>query len=514
MTAAVGSAAGGGTEALLQTVAGKASSSGHRDLGKPTGDAKSDADETSRSSSRGEIDASDAQVDKAAKTSKRKNGKSKADDDDSSFEETFDNIGQGESKETAAKSGNATAFLPDLAMMRMAANPTLSTQSNTTEVPLEAQQAAVRPTALLQQKNILALMDTKDRLSLGGGEMTSDSATDIGTTAIDPFAAPSDDTTEAVPITIDRRETHWNFRNDALMSAASQISTSQFAIRNLPRPAVVQGTAPAGAAKEQPVDTKASNGAAQNLVSSQAVAMPDADQSTNSSFTNSGNGGQRDAEFQNQAAAAPGSDRKAGKAESTSSLDQIFSTDAPPQQIPPNATTQVRNSVLDSLAADGTNVRATTVDLPTRSSPTPVLRTLDLTLSPPDLGSVKLHLSLKANSLSIEAETSKAATAKLLNDDRPNLERGLKDAGYDISSVKITDASASTSSNSSGWQANGSPSRDGDPARSGFGGRQDGEMQRRDGSPSDQAQRRPKDDNPKAAQAEVVGGRGGNAVYI
>jgi hypothetical protein len=126
---------------------------------------------------------------------------------------------------------------------------------------------------------------------------------------------------------------------------------------------------------------------------------------------------------------------------------------------------------------------------------------------------VKLRLSLKSNSLTIEAEASKASTAKLLTDDRPNLERGLKDAGYDVSSMKITDTSASSSSTGSGWQANGSPSRDGDQSRSSFAGRQDGEMQRRDGSSSDQAQRRQKENNPKPA-TDSINARPGNAVYI
>ncbi|MET0407032.1 MAG: flagellar hook-length control protein FliK, partial [Hyphomicrobium sp.] len=121
---------------------------------------------------------------------------------------------------------------------------------------------------------------------------------------------------------------------------------------------------------------------------------------------------------------------------------------------------------------------------------------------------------LKSNSLTIEAEASKASTAKLLNDDRMSLEHGLRDAGYDVSSLKISDVSASGSSNSSGWLTNGSPAREGDQARSGFTSQQDGQMQRRDGSTSDQASRRQKDERPQSASGEPTGGRTSDAVYI
>ena len=127
---------------------------------------------------------------------------------------------------------------------------------------------------------------------------------------------------------------------------------------------------------------------------------------------------------------------------------------------------------------------------------------------------MRLHLSLKSNSLAIEAEASNASTAKILSDDRGSLERGLKDAGYDLSSLKITDASASGSTSSNNWQTNGSPSRDGDQARSSFAGRQDGDMQRREGSTPDQAQRRPKDNNQQNSSADLANSRQGNALYI
>ena len=68
------------------------------------------------------------------------------------------------------------------------------------------------------------------------------------------------------------------------------------------------------------------------------------------------------------------------------------------------------------------------------------MRAIELTLSPADLGSVTLRLSLKSNVLSVEAEATKASTAKLLSDDRDALTKSLRDAGYDVSTLKITDA--------------------------------------------------------------------------
>src|SRR5262249_36835919 len=153
----------------------------------------------------------------------------------------------------------------------------------------------------------------------------------------------------------------------------------------------------------------------------------------------------------------------------------------PSQQGQPSVSAQVRDGVIDALAGKAGELapNTTATNLQDRApAPTPVLRSLDLTLSPPDLGSVRLRLSLKSNSLAIEAEGSKAATAKILNDDRTSLERGLRDAGYDVSSLKITETAASNSASPNG-QTTGSPFRDGDQARSNFAGRQDGDSQRR-----------------------------------
>jgi hypothetical protein len=148
--------------------------------------------------------------------------------------------------------------------------------------------------------------------------------------------------------------------------------------------------------------------------------------------------------------------------------------------------------------------------------PGQVVRTIELTLSPADLGSVNVRLSLKANVLTIEAEATKASTAKMLNDDRDALERGLRDAGYDVSALKIagiatansTAASGSSYSGGAQFQASGQ-------AGSAFAQGQDGDPSRRDGAASGQSQQRSGSHGSQSnSAADVVNSRQSNAIYI
>lgn len=168
----------------------------------------------------------------------------------------------------------------------------------------------------------------------------------------------------------------------------------------------------------------------------------------------------------------------------------------------PGATQQLKSGILDALTGaerGSVATRATPFQMleerPSTSGQ--VIRALDLTLTPPDLGTVKVRLTLQANTLDINAEVSKASTAKLLNDDRTGLEQSLRDSGYDVSSLKIADVSASNAAN-----LNGSANpQNGGEARASFAGRQDADQQRRDGAPSDQSQQR------------SSGGRSGNGTH-
>lgn len=498
MTAAVGSAASGGAETLLQSVTAKGSG-GFRGQVKPSDDSDAKSDATAQSTQRAETGASSVEVHKTDKSGRRQHGKGSSSDDDTSFEDTFDSIGQDQSQDGGAQSSGITEFSPDFTIARNAM------QSSAEKLdPATTSQNVSRPAALMQQKSILALMDAKTRILANSGDLKSGaSGTEDATGA----------STEFVPVSIDRRETHWNFNSDAMASISSQISASQLGGQNVAR-AMVQGAVPPG--KEQASDAKLSGDMLQPPAS-QAAAAPSAGQAAGQSFFDGSNPNQNGAGAEAQAAASTTAERRITKADAASSLDQIFSPNPSPQPNASAATSQVRDGILDNLASDTANAAATSlsaVDVPTRATSAPVLKTLDLTLSPPDLGAVKLRMSLSSNSLTIEAEASKSSTAKLLNDDRPNLERGLKDAGYDISSLKITDTSASSNSSSNGWQPNGSSSRDGDQSRSGLMGRQDGEMQRRDGSSFDQGQRRSRESSSQTTQADVAAVRSGNAIYI
>jgi len=322
----------------------------------------------------------------------------------------------------------------------------------------------------------------------------------------------------ATPITVDRQETHWNFDNKVVTNAAMQVSALQLGSRNLAQAPTIT------ASNEKPSEATTASTVTSQKTPSHAIATPEIEPPSNLSFgdagdqakDNPGNGDQTRAQLQSSTSAnTTETERKIAKTDSSPSIDQIFTSSAKPAQTPTSAVDQVRNGIVDNLSGSTTDpIARTSSASPNRPAGPPVLRTLDLTLSPEDLGSVKLRLSLKSNSLAIEAEASKASTAKLLNDDRVSLERGLRDAGYDVSSMKVTDASASISANASNWQPGGSPPRDGDQARSGFAGRQDGNAQNRDGAMFNQPQRRQKEDNPQAATADLTNGRLGNALYI
>ncbi len=512
MTAAVGNAAPSGVETLMQSGNAKVSGGGFRRHAAQTREARSGSstDDTAQTPTRVEKDASQPQVDKTENASKRKSSKENADDGDSSFEDTFNSMGQGESKDAGPNVNMAPPSpLAELMIARQGSTPAESPDA--THPLLQSLQGAVRSPALLKQKSILALIDAKDRQFADAGDAKSDSSNAGG------IPTQLEGAVDVAPVTVDRREVHWNFNNGAVMSAAQQIAALQADGRPLPQQAPIQRSSAANVTQDRAPESQASKGTPQQDTP-QAVAMPDADQLTNAFSSNTGSGAQSGEQLASQAAAAAGTDRKAAKTEAPASIDQIFSVSATSQQTPSGVTEQVRNGVVESLAGSKTDASAGPSPLGSANRPVaaPTLRTLDLTLSPADLGSVKLRLSLKSNSLSIEAEASKASTAKLLSDDRTNLERGLRDAGYDISSMKITDVSASTSSNASGWQGNNPQSSDGGQARSNFAGRQDGEMQRREGSGSmsDQSQRRQKEDNPQTKSSDVTNGRLGNAVYI
>ncbi len=174
---------------------------------------------------------------------------------------------------------------------------------------------------------------------------------------------------------------------------------------------------------------------------------------------------------------------------------------------------------LDALSGDAKTTSTTSQIVQDRPVAVPgqVLRTIDVTLSPENLGTVRLRLSLKSNSLEIDAEASKASTAKLLNDDRKGLEQSLRDAGYDVSSLKIADVASSNNAGlNSSLNGGGSSFQDGSQARANFAGRQDGNMQGRNGATPDQSQQQQsRNNNPKSSPgSEMAKARRSNEIYI
>lgn len=511
MTAAVGGAAQGGAEVLQQTNIGRVSPRGRREQSNSPDADQSQSEETQAPTSRSKENGADAKISRVEKGVSRRRGDDQSDEDEATFEDTFESVGKDATSEATVSPARSQPILPNLAMAQLLSNSEKAQGVVAAGDVSDNSQSAARPAPVLKQASILALMNTRDRLlsssdGMKGGEATPEQS--IGN---------SSGPTDRILATVDRRETHWNFDGRMMADAGAKVSELQPDAGTMVQAANVLGTALANAQKGPNTDPKetADGLSTAQTISTSGANLPSLTSGNNGSGAGANNGDQ--SSQQSQKSVNPELvTRRIGSDDTAAPLERVFSTDAAGVQASASATDQVRNGVIGSLTASEPNATAKLQqpEIPVRPA-NAVLRTLDLTLSPPDLGSVKLRMSLKDNALSIEAEASKASTAKLLGDDRVNLEKGLRDAGYDISSVKITDASASSSANSNNWQANSSPSRDGDQARSNSSGRQDGEMQRRDdGSSSDQAQRRAKDNRSQPAPVDGTNGKTGNAVYI
>lgn len=508
MTAPVRGAAPDTVDQLLQSVRMRVGS--HRDAAKQPREGDDNSEDVTKDAIKAKTTSSDNSVRRSDSVSTRKQGNSKADDNDPSFEETFDSIGQQDPKANASAERSDNGPTITIAALVNGNGPVDQSQDSV-EQPPDNMQRPARPGNLLLQDSIAALVDAKTRM------VPNDDNTKLTQTNM-PNAMPpehGDEIGDVTPAVVNNQETHWNFAETTVATAASQVSRLTperitphplaSAPFSLPRPAMVEQ-------KNADPSAKTSNDSLAQL-QPQAVSAAATDTRDNSFLADKDQTGAR---FQQQVT-GDGAKDKVAQADASESNERIFSIEPKPsQQGQPSVSAQIRNGVIDALAgkAGALAPNTTAMDLQDRApAPTPVLRSLDLTLSPPDLGSVRLRLSLKSNSLAIEAEASKAATAKILNDDRTSLERGLRDAGYDVSSLKISEASSSNSASSNG-QTSGSPFRDGDQARSNFTGRQDGDAQRRDGSSSDQAQRRQKDNSQQTSAGELQNSRQSNAVYI
>jgi chemotaxis protein MotD len=527
MTATIGNPAQAGSGTFLQITAGRAVGGARRVLRGNSEDAQSNLNAASEQAAAAEVETSGVVSGQTVKPVKRSQDNSNADSSGSSFGDTFDSIGQ---DATQVQASNSPVILPNIPLVQMPANGTSSGNSPAEQKASDEAQAVSSPSAaLLKRASIIALMGASDRIFSRSLDMPQGD----NTTAQLPvqLEGAADVTTSAsastpISVTVDKQQTLWNFANGSATSVAVQaamvptkdpnvaeavVASSNGSLLNAPKTRTPDATVTSPAAME--------NSEPQTPAPLRVEQLPTASfsDSGNQSFGNPNGSGQAGTQFQNPATSTP-VERKIEKSDSAPVKVANFAADASQPQAAASAVEQVRNVIVDGLAESktdpGASASASTPMPPTRPSAAPMLRTLDLTLSPEDLGTVKLRLSLKSNSLAIEADASKASTAKLLNDDRASLERGLRDAGYDVSSMKIIDVSASSSSSGSNWQTGGSPSRDGDQARSGFTSGQNGEMQRRDASTFNQSQRRPKEDQPQTASLELPNARPSNAVYI
>jgi hypothetical protein len=77
-----------------------------------------------------------------------------------------------------------------------------------------------------------------------------------------------------------------------------------------------------------------------------------------------------------------------------------------------------------------------------------VVKTLDLQLEPPDLGTVNVKLNLSDGGLEVEVQASQSATRDLLEKDKQELTDRLADTGYAVTSVDISLAASSSTANS------------------------------------------------------------------
>jgi hypothetical protein len=416
-------------------------------------------------------------------------------DQDNSFEATIDNLGVQSPLDAKATASNL--ITTPAAWSGIVAQQ--QTQNNGRgDVAATDFKNAGLPGHLLKQESVVALLDARQRLL----------------SAQDRQDLPADQMTEetvTTPMTVNARETHWAF--DKATAAAS---TRTFeSLREKGAQVSPLATATAGEAQAQhAVDGKSAKASLDAIGRplAQSASVADASPQQNFDGAQDGRSGARE-----QPSANAGS-RRIVDTSAPALADRISYDRSEAADNISAPTQQVRSGILTALKGDaGTAPMPNApqmIDRPSLAGQ--VLRTIDLTLSPPDLGTVRLKLSLRASALDIDAEASKAATAKMLDDDRQGLEKSLRDAGYDVKSLKIaeTSATANSSLNTSLNNA-GSSFQDGSQARANFASHQDGNMQRQGGGTSDQSHQHPRDNKQQASPAPDVGNtRQANAIYI
>ena len=442
-------------------------------------------------------------VKSAEKPSRRPHDDSeKGDDHGDLFEATIDGIDRPAPQNTVAAAGQTADWNAMLAFGQVILDRSQKSSSGKSDgEPASNIGSAPVLAKAPKHESTTALQLARQRL------LASDAATNAD------VAQPTDEEVTSA-IVVRSRETHWSFGNTATAAASSHVTTVPSGNSAAANP--LASFAAIGLAKND--DRAAATTTSEPMKPVFAESSPvDAarDAPDQQSFSD-----KREAGSEPRDRPQSGIKGHTGlEVFASKPVDKIVTDDTGTPVAISSATQQVRNGVLNALTSGTGEAPQANASLPLQNwamAPGQVMRTMELTLSPADLGSVTLRLSLKSNVLSVEAEATKASTAKLLSDDRDALTKSLRDAGYDVSTLKITDAGASgATAVTAAPPTSGMQFQDNGQTRMGFAQRQDGDLQRRDGSTPDQSQQRSRSNNPQTSAAtDAANSRQANAIYI
>jgi chemotaxis protein MotD len=467
---------------------------------------------------RHEVQGSDAtSVGRALKPSTKTRGDNNAGDEtDALFALTIDSIDQRAAENTrnitTPGPPQLVGWSPQVSADNTESDASCAAVSNMDNAVVT--QGSPRLPNLLKQESVAALLETRQRLISDGDNSE----------IVDVMPATLENLSETITssITVHSRETHWRFAiqpKDLALTGSGAMGMGGATANPL---AALSHTDPRAKEGEAPVLTQNS---AETLSALGFDARTANDRAAGDAFDGDRDNRrglqERTANRINAPASAnsgpeKSADRLSPQPVEAKSTNSVSTDNLALGSGLSRPTEQIRTGILNALNHDAGDVAPKTSLLTLQDRPAgvgQVVRTIDLTLSPADLGSVRLRLTLNSNALSIEAEASKASTARLLNDDRKNLEQNLRDAGYDVSLLKITDTAASAAANSNGTASGGSAFQDGQ-ARASFSARQEGD-QRHGGAMPDEAGRRQKEDDPqRRPSSDSLGSRQTNAIYI